>query len=970
MTPQQFIKKWKASSLKERSASQEHFIDLCRMVGEQTPAEADPDGSWYCFERGAKKTGGGDGWADVWRRGYFAWEYKGKHADLITAFTQLQRYAIALENPPLLVVSDMDTVLIHTNFTNTVHEVHSIRMDEIGTPENIQKLKWLFTDPDRLRPGKTTTAITEEAASKFASLAYILRGRGNDPHRVAHFLNKILFCLFAEDAALLPTRLFVRLLEAGQKHPENANQMLKSLFGAMTKGGLFGADLIEWFNGGLFDTDDAIALEPEDLKEILSVARLDWSAIEPSIFGTLFERGLDPDKRSQLGAHYTDPQSIMRIVEPVVVEPLLREWTAVKARIADAMDKVGTAKTPSAKMKARKAAEVHYTGFLHRLAEFRVLDPACGSGNFLYLALQALKDLEHRAMLEAEQLGLQLGFIGMNVGVQCVRGIELNTYAAELARVTVWIGEIQWMLRHGVQPSKNPILKPLETIECRDAVLKEASAEPEWPMADTIIGNPPFLGDKKMIADLSEDYTAQLRKCYEGRVPGGADLVTYWFEKARAQILAGKATRAGLVATNSIRGGASRKVLDRIRESLTIFNAWSDEPWVNDGAAVRVSIVCFRANDDGRRPVSAGQGVREPGTVYADDIRLDGRPVTVIFPDLTGATGAKGVDLTLAMPLNENLGVAFSGITKKGAFDIPVDIARAMLKSAGNPNSKPNADVLFQWKNGAAITDRDPDKWIIHFGDRPEAESAGYEAPFEHVRQNVFPERNKSNAPAERRLWWLLARRAPDFFLAVKGKKRFIATPEVSKHRVFVWLPIGVVPDKNLIAIARDDDVCFGVLSSRFHTLWALKLGTSLEDRPRYTSSTTFRTFPFPKGLAPTLSPELYNNDMIEKIAAAARKLNELRESWLNPPEWIVSEREIVPRFPGRIVAKPEHEADLRKRTLTNLYNANPSWLVSAHEELDAAVATAYGWKGYSATMPDDEILGRLLELNLSRRLH
>ena len=237
MTPQQFAKKWKASMLKERSAAHEHFIDLCRLLGEQTPAEADPDGSWYCFERGAKKTGGGEGWADVWRRGCFAWEYKGKHKDLTNAFTQLQRYAIALENPPLLVVSDMDAILIHTNFT-TVQEVHAIPIDELASADNLRKLKWLFSDPDRLRPGKTTTAITEEAARKFASLAEVLRARGNEPQRVAHFLNKMLFCLFAEDAGLLPPRLFIRLLEAGQKHPDEANNMLRSLFGAMTKGGL------------------------------------------------------------------------------------------------------------------------------------------------------------------------------------------------------------------------------------------------------------------------------------------------------------------------------------------------------------------------------------------------------------------------------------------------------------------------------------------------------------------------------------------------------------------------------------------------------------------------------------------------------------------------------------------------------------------------------------------------------------
>jgi len=953
MTPQQFSKKWKASTLKESSASQEHFIDLCRLIGEQTPAEADPDGTWYCFERGAKKTGGGDGWADVWRRGYFAWEYKGKHKDLTAAFAQLQRYAIALENPPLLVVSDMDTILIHTNFTNTVQEIHAIPLDEVGTPENLQKLKWLFSDSEKLRPGKTTAAITEEAARKFASLAEVLRARGSEPQQVAHFLNRLLFCLFAEDARLLPPQLVVRLLEAGLKHPEQANNMLRALFAAMTKGGLFGADLIEWFNGGLFDSDEAIALEPNDIKEILSVARLDWSSIEPSVFGTLFERGLDPSKRAQLGAHYTDAQSIMRIVDPVVVEPLAAKWSEARAKIEATLAKAEKAKDAGAKTKATNEAQALLNAFLHLLAEFRVLDPACGSGNFLYLALLALKDLEHRASLEAELLGLPRGFTGMNVGVQCVRGIELNTYAAELARVTVWIGEIQWMLRHGVTPSKNPILKPLDTIECRDAVMNQDGTEASWPKVDAIVGNPPFLGDKKMMRELGKDYVAKLRTLYDGRVSGGADLVTYWFEKARAEVETGRASAAGLVATNSIRGGASRKVLERIRDKLAIYDAWSDEAWVNEGAAVRVSLVCFRHQSGSPSPAHA--------------LHLNGQPASDIHADLTGSTASGSADLTRARALKENLGVAFSGITKKGSFDLTGDAARAMLKSGGNPNGKPNADVLFPWKNGAAVTDRDPDNWIIHFAERSEVDAAGYEAPFEHVQKHVYPERSKSNAPAERKSWWLLARRAPDFFEAVKGKKRFIATPEVSKHRVFVWLPTGVVPDKNLVAIARDDDVSLGVLSSRFHAAWALTLGTSLEDRPRYTSSTTFRTFPFPLGLAPTTAPTAYKNKYSAGIASAAKKLSDLRANWLNPPEWTETVKEAVGGYPPKIAAKPGREAELKQRTVTALYNAKPAWLIAAHTELNAAVAAAYGWADYTEGMANGEILSRLLTLNLER---
>jgi hypothetical protein len=248
---------------------------------------------------------------------------------------------------------------------------------------------------------------------------------------------------------------------------------------------------------------------------------MDWSQIEPAIFGTLFERGLDPLKRSQLGAHYTDPQSIMRLVGPTIVEPLLEEWAEIKSKIAHYLERMEAVRSVSATKKNRLAAEAELQRFLEKLRNFRVLDPACGSGNFLYLALQSLKDIEHRINIEAEALGLQRN--APMIGPEVVKGIELNAYAAELARVTVWIGEIQWMLDHGYSANKNPILKPLDSVEQRDAILTPEGGEPEWPTADVIVGNPPFLGDKKMMRELGEEYVTQLRKTYKGRVSGGAD---------------------------------------------------------------------------------------------------------------------------------------------------------------------------------------------------------------------------------------------------------------------------------------------------------------------------------------------------------------------------------------------------------------------------------------------------------------
>ena len=575
MTPGEFIAKWRASELKESSAAQEHFIDLCRLLGEPTPADADPTGERYCFERGARKDTGRDGWADVWKRGCFAWEYKGKNADLDAAFIQLRRYALALENPPLLIVSDMARFRIRTNWTNSVSETHEFTLEDLADAGNRDKLKWAMSDPERLRPGETRQMVTERAATTFAELAQSLRERGHDPQAVAHFVNRMVFCMFAEDVGLLPDSMFTKMLRQAHKRPASFATMASVLFGAMAnKDGSVGFEPVAWFNGGLFDDDTALPLERDEIDTALKAAALDWSEIDPSVLGTLFERGLDPDKRSQLGAHYTDRDKIMRIVDPVIVRPLLAEWEIVKAGLAAAVGRAEAAGSPAARTRLRRHADGFLRRYLERLRRFSVLDPACGSGNFLYLALHALKDIEHRVQLEAEALGLQRGFPA--VGPANVRGIEVNAYAAELARVSVWIGEIQWMRRNGFNESRDPILKPLDNIECRDAILGPDGREPDWPEADVVIGNPPFLGGKLLIGELGEDYMSRVFTAWRGRVPPEADLVCYWFVKAGEEVETGKAQRIGLVATNSIRGGANRRALQAATEGRTIFDAWSD----------------------------------------------------------------------------------------------------------------------------------------------------------------------------------------------------------------------------------------------------------------------------------------------------------------------------------------------------------------------------------------------------------
>ena len=609
-----------------------------------------------------------------------------------------------------------------------------------------------------------------------------------------------------------------------------------------------------------------------------------------------------------------------------------------KKKAADAFSKAKRALND-----ALNRGEKRVQGYLTKLRDFKVLDPACGSGNFLYLALQTLKDLEHRAILEAHALGMPRQFPA--VGPEAVHGVELNPYAAELARVTVWIGEIQWMLQHGYNLNRHPVLRPLDTIEQRDAVINRDGSEPEWPAVNVIVGNPPFLGDKKMLGELGKDYVEKLRGLYVGRVPGGADLVCYWFEKARAQIEAGNAHQAGLVATNSIRGGANRTVLDRITENGRIFNAWSDEPWINEGAAVRVSLVCFGS---------------------ADSARLDGKTVPTIHADLTAGGDGHGGDLTSAQRLKSNIGISYIGPQKNGPFDITGSTARTWL-TLPNPHGKPNSVVVRPWSNGMDITRRPSDTWIVDFGgEMGENEAVLFETPFAHITEHVKPERVKNNRPVRAKYWWRHGEIMPAMRAALGQLPRYIGTPRVSKYRFFVWLPTAVLPDCQVVAIARSDDTTFGVLQSRLHELWSLGLCTWLGkgNDPRYTPTTTFETFPFPTGVLTDSDPD----SRFPVVAAAARRLNELRENWLNPPGWVERVPEVVAGYPDRLIAKPEYAAELKNRTLTNLYNLSPAWLAHAHTELDHTVAEAYGWTDYSAAMSDEEILTRLLELNRQQR--
>ena len=960
MTASQFMNKWLRVELKERSASQQHFLDLCELFAHPKPAEADPTGESFTFEKGAGKLDGGDGWADVWKKHFFAWEYKGKHINLDAAYRQLQNYRDALENPPLLVACDMDRIVIRTNFTNTPVEKYEIELRDLGIPSNLEILRAVFHDPEKLKPGVFREQATERAARHIGEIAQTLRERGLEPHRVARFLDRIVFCMFAEDVGLLPDGTIAGMVRNCRGKAAVFSRMIGQLFEAMAEGTTFGPHVIRHFNGDLFGEVEVLELLPVEIQHIGRAAILDWGKIDPSIFGTFFERGLDPDKRSQLGAHYTSRVDIETLVDPVVMQPLRGEWDAVREQAEGILSlskdipspSKGTPKNGNGKKAIRQVEDLLHD-FLMRIASVRVLDPACGSGNFLYVTLQRLLDLDKEVRDWAFAHDLQL--LTTEVGPWQLYGIEVNPYAHDLAQTTVWIGYLQWM--HDIMNAApgDPVLRCMDNFRCMDAIIDlsdpENPKEPEWPEVDFIVGNPPFLGGKLMRSVLGDKYMDSLFTLWRDRVRPEADLCCYWFEKGRGQIAEGKCSRVGLLATQGIRGGASRETLKRIKESGEIFFAESDRPWVLNGANVHVSMVGFDDGDDPERC-------------------LDGKPVSHINANLSAAS-----DTTQASPLSANARISFMGTTKQGPFDVPEAFAARML-ILPNPHGRPNSDVLVPWVNGMDITRRSRSMWIVDLYDMSLERAARYEEPFGHARNTVLAMREENPRAWYRAEWWQLYAQRPDMRGALAGLSRYLVTPRVSKHRLFVWLGAPMLPDCQLIAFARSDDYFFGVLHSRLHEVWALKLGTRLETRPRYTPTTCFETFPFPEP----------NSEQEAAIGEAARDLNELREAWLNPPEWT---REEVLEFPGSVDgpwARYVHDPDPRgigtvrypriaakdgdcaealvQRTLTNLYNQRPGWLDMAHRKLDEAVFAAYGW---DSGITDDDILEKLLALNHDR---
>ncbi len=950
MTPEAFVAKYKNIRVNERAGAQMHFLDLCALLIVPTPS----GGHDYRFEKPVLKVAGGSGFADAWWRDHFGWEYKGVGADLRKAYQQLLSYREDLDNPPLLMVSDMQVIELHTNFTGTQKVVHRWELDDLLSELRRNELRQAWTDPQAFNPAHQIELATVAAVESLAKVSDSLKERGENAERVAHFLVRIMFTLFAEDVELIPAATFTRLLAAARKHPEDFQEMCTELFEAMKVGKTTVVGRIPHINGGVFDDSTAPALTGEEIARLYDASKRSWKQIDPTIFGSLFELVIDPRKRWQLGAHYTPLADILDVVEPVIMRPLRLEWEALRTELQPLLHEIELAHQQQggglyADGGLGEASTIHAAGrlrdFQRRLANVTVLDPAMGSGNFLYVTLRLLLDLEAEVR-ETLRMVTQDITPPPSVHPQQMLGMEINPYAHEIANMVLWIGYLQWMREHQEVVKVTPVLERLPGLVCRDAVYDLTSGQSkEWPAAEFIVGNPPFLGYSPMREQLGSAYVDGLRAAFKDRIAGFSDFVCYFFEKARENVELGRTKRVGLIATNSIAGGENARVLERILKTGAIFRAWPDRAWIQSGAAVRTSVVMFDGGQEPERVLLRHEG----------DERDPNKRVTVArdVPTINGDLSS-GPALRSAKSLTSNAGKAFIGaLPGAKGFILSGQEARAWF-DLPNPEGVSNRDVLKPFKVGEDLNDVDSDRYAIDFSGMELEDARKYEEPMARVLALVKPEKDKTNERHSRERWWQFKRSSPNLRSALSGKPRFLATSAVSKHRTFTWLSSDDLPANTVVAVAVADDFTHGVLNSFFHTAWAGRLGTALEDRPRYTPSTTFETFPFPE---PT-------PDQREDIEQAARHLETMRAHLK------------AQRAPGRHTDRSKTDSQ-KTLTLTGIYNLLAEFrqsgvetvigiraLERAHLALDAAVAAAYGWNW---PMDEDELLTGLLELNLAR---
>lgn len=828
-----------------------------------------------------------------------------------------------------------------------------------------------------LDPSKQEREVSEEVSASLAALARDLE-RTNPAEPVADFLMRCLLTLFAEGIGRLEENLFTSALE---KHwisdPASFPEAIEGLWRAMSGGTPYGlGSPMRRFCGGLFESPSALKLTVKQLEMLLEVAKRDWSKVEPAIFGALLEQALNPKERHRLGAHYTPRAYVERLVRPTVEEPLRAEWDLVRAEVWRSREEG----------KLKEATQALHDFHTH-LTQVRVLDPACGTGNFLYVTLDILKQIESEILLELREAGEKQEML-VRVSPAQLLGIEVNPRARAIAELVLWLGHLQWHYRsHDRLQLPEPVLQNLGNIECRDAVLtwdavelvRDARGRPimrwdgetmkrssvtgqmvpdeeatvpayeyirprkaEWPEADFIVGNPPFIGNKRMRLTLGDGYVDALREAHED-VSDTADYVMYWWNHAAGILREGRTQRFGLITTNSITQTFSRKVVQRhldAEDPLSILFAIPDHPWVDiaRGAAVRVAMTaCERGKRTGRRWVVVRE--RDPEGEAALELAL---ATGKIQADLTVGANVSG-----AKRLAANMGVSFMGVTLVGDG---FRLSPQELTSMGyGPRKLP--PVVRPYRSARELFRSGGEKLIIDFfGLEADEARRSYPALYGHVLDRVKPMRDHNHRSSYRERWWIFGEPRIAMRAALHGLKRFIVTLETSKHRVFVFLPGDTLPDHSLFAVAIEDAFALGVLSSRVHAAWALAAGSRLGvgNDPRWRNVTCFEPFPFPLGS--------------EARRQRVRELGEALDAHRRRRQAAHPELTITGMY--NVLERLRAGAELRDKDKLIHEQGLVSTLAQIHDELDAAVFDAYGW---SRDLTDGQLLEELVALNTER---
>ncbi|WP_284734367.1 class I SAM-dependent DNA methyltransferase [Sphingosinicella terrae] len=1039
-----FIAQWRDTGGSELANTQSFINGLCRLIGVEPPhgSRTDDAHNDYVFERRVFQDNGDGtlsfGRIDCYKKGAFILEAKqGSEADraaaargeddldlfgqtasarlkrgtarrgtpgwakaMTQAKGQAERYAKALPAdhgwPPFLLVADIGYCIeVYADFSGTGKAYaqfpdrsrYRIMLDDLRDAEVRARLAAIWDAPFSLDPAARAARVTREIADLLATVARRLEKRGHAPERTSGFLMRLLFTMFAEDSNLIPEKSFTELLRNQRTAPHHLEHQLSALWAAMDRGDFspaLGVPL-KRFNGYLFKDRTAIPLEAEELEVLIQAAEHRWTEVEPAIFGTLLERALNPKERAKLGAHYTPRAYVERLVGPTIMEPLRADWAGVRVAASELIDQ-GKAD------EARRTVEAFHT----KLAQTRVLDPACGTGNFLYVAMARMKELEGEVLDLLVDLGddqYLAELTGHTITPENFLGIEINPRAAAIAQLVLWIGYLQWHFRVNGRdrPPPEPILRDIRTIENRDALIEwddkvterdehgapvtrwdgetmkphpvtgkpvpDENARVEvyryanpraakWPKADFIIGNPPFIGKVGLRAAVGDGYFNALFSTTD--VPESADLVMHWWNKAANVVRRGEAKRFGLVTTNSITQSFSRRVVNKhvdAKDRLSLLFAIPNHPWVNerDGAAVRIAMTV------GEKGTGRGR--------LLEVVDESGAPEQITFDTQDGLISGDlrvGADVAQAAPLRANERISSLGFALYGnGFIVDDDEARRLGRGID-----PIADQLIrEYRNGRDLTAKPRNVFVIDaFGYSEDQLRMDAPTIYQHLALHVKPVRDSNRRDSIRDNWWIFGWPRPEIRKALQGLDRFIVTVETMKHRIFQFLPSKIAPDNKLTVIATSDAYHIGVLSSKYHVTWASAAGGRLGmgDDLVYVKSHCFDPFPFPADVPEPLKA---------CIRAEAEALDALRKRVLaEHPDLTLTRLYNVLEALREGRALTPQERDIHDRGLVSLIRQH-------HDEIDEGVADAYGWgdEQRAGTLGEETILARLVALNKER---